>query len=52
VSFVIDKRGIIRYVHPGVEFHEAAAGEGPGHDACHAQFHDIEQTIVRLLAEP
>ncbi|HZS50407.1 MAG TPA: redoxin domain-containing protein [Bryobacterales bacterium] len=52
VSFVIDKRGIIRYVHPGVEFHEAAAGEGPGHDACHAQFHDIEQTIIRLLAEP
>ncbi len=45
VSFLIDKRGVIRYVHPGGEYH---LGE---HESCQRNYKDIEQTINRLLAE-
>jgi peroxiredoxin len=48
VSFVIDKKGIIRYVHPGGEFH---ASSEPEHAACERDYKDIERTISRLLNE-
>jgi len=48
VSFVVDKRGIIRYVHPGGEFHES--GE-PDHARCDRDYKDVEQAIERLLKE-
>lgn len=48
VSFVVDKRGIIRYVHPGGEFH---ASSEPEHAACEHDYKDIERTIRRLLNE-
>ena len=48
VSFVIDKNGIIRYVHPGGEFHEAANRE---HARCQRDYKEIEHAIVRLLNE-
>lgn len=51
VSFLIDRAGVIRYVHPGGEFHEGA-GEShlPDHARCNSDFREIQKTIVRLLA--
>ena len=48
VSFVIDKRGFIRYVHPGGEFHEASDAD---HARCDRDYKEVEQTIQRLLKE-
>lgn len=48
VSFVIDKKGLIRYVHPGGEFHEASEAD---HARCDRDYKDVEQTIERLLKE-
>jgi peroxiredoxin len=48
VSFVVDKRGTIRYVHPGGEFHQASEAD---HARCDRDYKDIEQTIERLLKE-
>jgi peroxiredoxin len=50
VSFVVDKSGIIRYVHPGGEFHSARRDE-ESHARCDRDYRDIEQTIVRLLQQ-
>lgn len=50
VSFVVDKKGIIRYVHPGGEFHEGWSGD-EGHARCERDYKEIEQTISRLLRE-
>jgi len=44
----VDKKGIIRYVHPGGEFH---ASNEPDHASCERDYKDIEQTISRLLSE-
>lgn len=49
VSFIVDKHGVIRYVHPGGEFHESN-GE-PEHAVCERDFKTIEKTISNLLAE-
>ena len=48
VSFVIDKKGFIRYVHPGGEFHEGGEGD---HARCDRDYKDVEQIIARLLKE-
>jgi peroxiredoxin len=48
VSFVVDKKGIIRYVHPGGEFHEASERD---HARCDRDYKGIEQTVERLLKE-
>ena len=48
VSFLVDKRGVIRYVHPGGEYHVSA---DPGHERCNRDYKDIEKAIQRLLAE-
>jgi thiol-disulfide isomerase/thioredoxin len=50
VSFVVDKKGVIRYVHPGGEFHEAGAGEA-SHARCERDYREIEQVIGRLVRE-
>lgn len=50
VSFVVDKRGIIRYVHPGGEFHRAGAGDDR-HAGCERDYREIERAIGRLLGE-
>lgn len=50
VSFVVDKKGVIRYVHPGGEFHDAVAG-APGHERCERDYREIEQVVERLLRE-
>jgi peroxiredoxin len=48
VSFVVDKQGIIRYVHPGGEFHESRDAD---HARCDRDYKDVERTIERLLNE-
>lgn len=49
VSFIVDKHGVIRYVHPGGEFHESNGD--PGHAVCERDFRKIEKTVAELLAE-
>ena len=49
VSFIVDKHGVIRYVHPGGEFHESDGS--PAHAVCERDFRKIEAVIVGLLAE-
>jgi len=48
VSFVVDKTGMIRYVHPGGEFHASSTSD---HASCDRDYKDIERTVSRLLAE-
>lgn len=49
VSFIVDKHGVIRYVHPGGEFHESKGD--PAHAVCERDFRTIEKVISQLLAE-
>jgi peroxiredoxin len=48
VSFLVDRRGNIRYVHPGGEFHEGGNGS---HASCNRDFRAIDAEIARLLSE-
>jgi peroxiredoxin len=48
VSFLIDRRGIIRFVHDGGEYHPGAE---PGHEECGAAYRALESAIETLLAE-
>ena len=52
VTFLVDREGIIRHVHPGGEFHR---GEGGGHwddhSSCRAEYEEIDALIERLLSE-
>jgi peroxiredoxin len=49
VSFLVDRKGIIRYVHPGGEFHEGTQGGFAQHESCNRDYHAIEAEIVKLL---
>jgi peroxiredoxin len=49
VSFIVDKHGVIRYVHPGGEYHESHGAAN--HAVCEADFKTIERTIANLLSE-
>lgn len=49
VSFVLDRRGVIRYVHPGPEFHP---GGPTDHESCRRDYADVRATLEALLAEP
>jgi len=51
VSFIVDKRGVIRHVHPGGEFHENSEGNS-NHAVCERDFKTIDKTVAKLLAEP
>ena len=48
VSFLIDKKGIIRYVHPGPEFHQDGKGK---HAQCATDYKYIKTTIKKLINE-
>jgi len=50
VSFLVDQRGIIRYVHPGGEFHEGQSGEMASHEACNRELHFIRNEIALLVS--
>lgn len=49
VTWVLDRKGTIRAVHPGGEYHE---GGGDAHARCRSDFAQLQRTIDRLLAEP
>jgi peroxiredoxin len=44
VSFLVDRGGVIRYIHSGGEFHEGT------HPVCAHDYHVIDKKIVELLA--
>ncbi len=52
VSFLVDRRGMIRYVHPGGEFHPGNQGGFDTHESCNRDYRTVDSTIQRLLAEP
>jgi thiol-disulfide isomerase/thioredoxin len=49
VTFILDRKGVVRFVHPGMEYHDGAPSEE--HAACENDFHVIRATIERLLSE-
>ena len=48
VSFIVDKEGIIRYVHPGPEYHATGID---GHESCVRDYRELKQSIEDLLKE-
>jgi peroxiredoxin len=55
VTFLLDKAGVIQFVHPGMEYHHAEDTDSSHNPADHAMcvqdMATIETAIVRLLAE-
>jgi peroxiredoxin len=49
VTFLVDKNGIIRYVHPGMEYHDANGSEE--HEVCTNDMANIRAAIERLIAQ-
>jgi thiol-disulfide isomerase/thioredoxin len=49
VSFLIDRDGIIRWVHSGGEYHRS---DDPRHYRCDIQYHDLEAALSAALAAP
>lgn len=48
VTWILDRDGVLRYVHPGGEYH---AGGGPDHRRCRGDEQHIREIIDRLLKE-
>lgn len=48
VSFLIDKEGKIRHIHPGPEFHPDPSGD---HPSCDEDYRRMESWVRRLLEE-
>ena len=46
VSFLIDRQGIIRFVHDGGEYHR---GGGPDHRNCNAAYEALDAAIRKSL---
>ena len=57
VTFLLDKQGVIRHVHPGMEYHTVNSsssgllGGDEAHQQCAADMLGIETQIKRLLVE-
>ena len=49
VTFLLDRAGTIRFVHPGMEYHDADGVDG--HAMCVNDMASIRATIDRLIAE-
>src|SRR5262245_12413311 len=49
VSFLIDRDGVIRWVHGGGEYHP---GADPKHQSCDLEFHDLERALSQALKTP
>jgi len=49
VSFLVDREGTIRYVHPGPDFFPTSDPADARQDA---DYHDVERAIEALLTEP
>lgn len=50
VTFLLDKSGVIRHIHPGMEYHDTNGSDG--HAMCPVDLAGIRAQIERLLAEP
>ena len=48
VSFLIDRNGVIRWVHGGGEYHPS---DDPQHARCDAQYRELERVLAEVLAE-
>lgn len=48
VSFLIDRDGVIRWVHGGGEYHRSADA---AHARCALQYRELERTLAAVLAE-
>ena len=48
VSFLIDRDGVIRWVHGGGEYHRS---DDPAHARCVVQYHELERALATVLAE-
>ena len=53
VTFLLDKSGVIQYVHPGMEYHDYTESNlsPEGHAMCATDLAGIRSQIERLLAE-
>jgi len=49
VSFLIDREGIIRWVHGGGEYHSSS---DPRHRSCEIRYRELEQALAAALAAP
>jgi len=49
VSFVLDRRGVVRYVHPGGEYHP---GGPTDHEQCRRDYADVRAALEAVLGEP
>jgi len=49
VTFLLDKDGVIQFVHPGMEYHDPNGSDG--HAMCAADMVGIRSEIERLLAQ-
>ena len=49
VSFLLDRDGIVRWVHGGGEYHPST---DPQHHRCAVQHEELVRVLERLLAEP
>jgi peroxiredoxin len=48
-TLIVDKKGVIRHVHPGMEYHDTEPGSG--HDHCQRDMAGIREAVTGLLAE-
>lgn len=48
VSFLIDREGVIRWVHGGGEYHPST---DPEHQRCEMEFEGLERTLGQVLSE-
>lgn len=54
VSFLVDEQGVIRYVHPGGEYHDEGLVAGThwqDHQSCHQEFDELRRLIEQLLSK-
>jgi hypothetical protein len=49
VTFLLDRQGVIRFIHPGMEYHDSNGSEE--HAACANDMMSIRAAIDRLLSE-
>lgn len=51
ITLLIDRQGVIRYVHPGGEYHRGGGGPHMAdHTSCHEALDELERRIAELLA--
>ena len=50
ITWVLDRKGTIRFVHPGGEYHDA--GGGLDHERCRSDFREIENVVDTLRSNP